>query len=42
MGISDPVVWGSIVAVGIAGAIFVFLMFKMKALMEKDAQAHKK
>ncbi len=42
MGISDPVVWGSIVAVGIAVAIFVFLMFKMKALMEKDAQAHKK
>lgn len=42
MGISDPVVWGSIVAVGIAVGIFVFLLFKMKGLMEKDAQAHKK
>jgi len=42
MGISDPVVWGSIVAVGIAAVIFVFLLFKMKALMDKDAAAHKK
>lgn len=42
MGISDPVVWGSIVAVGIAVVIFVFLLFKMKALMERDARAHKK
>ncbi len=41
MGISDPVVWGSILAVVIAIAIFVFLVFKIKALMDKDAESHK-
>jgi len=41
MGITDPVVWGSIVAVGICVVIFVFLLFKIKALMDKDAEAHK-
>jgi len=42
MGISDPVVWGSIAAVGICVVIFVFLLFKIKALMEKDAAMHNK
>ena len=38
---SDPVVWGSIASVGIAIGIFVFLAFKIKALMAKDAERHK-
>jgi len=42
MGISDPVVWGSVVAVGICVVIFVFLLFKIKALMDKDMAAHRK
>ena len=37
----DAVFWGSIIAVVIAIAIFVFLIFKVKALMNKDAEAHK-
>jgi len=41
MGFSDPVAWGSILAVIIAIAIFVFLIFKIKALMAKDAESRK-
>lgn len=39
---SDPVVWGSIVAVTISAVILVFLVFKIKAFMERDEAAHKK
>jgi hypothetical protein len=42
MGISDPVVWGSIVAVAICVVIVVFLGFKVKGLIAKDTEAHKK
>lgn len=42
MDMSDPVVWGSIGAVVICVIIFVFLLFKMKALITKDTEAHKK
>ena len=42
MGFSDPVVWGSILSVIIAIVIFVFLAFKIKALMNKDAESHKR
>ena len=38
----DSVVVGSIVAVVICVVIFVFLLFKIKDLMNKDAKAHKK
>ncbi len=41
MGFSDPVVWGSILAVVIAIGIAVFLGFKVKSLMAKDAESHK-
>ena len=37
----DAVFWGSIISVLIAVVIFVFLVFKVKALMNKDAEAHK-
>ena len=37
----DAVFWGSIISVLIAIVIFVFLVFKVKALMNKDAEAHK-
>ena len=37
----DAVFWGSIISVVIAVVIFVFLIFKVKALMNKDAEAHK-
>ena len=37
----DAVFWGSIISVVIAVVIFVFLVFKVKALMNKDAEAHK-
>ena len=42
MDMSDPVVWGSIGAVVICIVIVVFLAFKIKALIAKDAEAHKK
>jgi len=42
MEISDPVVWGSIAAVVVSVVIVVFLGFKIKALMNKDAEAHRK
>ena len=38
----DSVVVGSIVAVVICVVIFVFLLVKIKDLMNKDAEAHKK
>lgn len=37
----DPVAWMSVLMVVIAIVIFVFLLFKVKALMAKDAEAHK-
>lgn len=37
----DAVFWGSIISVVIAVVVFVFLLFKIKALMKKDAEAHK-
>lgn len=42
MEISDPVVWGSIAAVVVSVVIFVFLSYKIKALINKDAEAHRK
>ncbi len=42
MDLLDPVVWGSVGAVVICVIIVVFLGFKIKALMAKDAAAHKK
>ena len=42
MGFSDPVVWGSIAAVAFCIVIVVFLGFKVKALINKDAEEHKK
>jgi hypothetical protein len=42
MGMSDPVVWGSIAAVAICVIIVVFLGFKIRTLINKDAEAHKK
>ncbi len=38
----DSVVVGSIAAVAISVVIIVYLVFKIKALMDKDAEAHKK
>lgn len=38
----DPVMWLSILMVIIAIVIIVFLGFKVKALMDKDAAAHRK
>ena len=37
----DPVAWMSILMVVIAIVIVVFLAFKVKALMNQDAEAHK-
>lgn len=37
----DPVMWMSILMVIIAVIIIIFLGFKVKALMDKDAQARK-
>ncbi len=33
----DAVFWGSIISVAIAVVVFVFLIFKVKSLMNKDA-----
>ena len=38
---ADWVFWGSIGAVVISVVIIGFLGFKIKALMERDAQSHK-
>jgi hypothetical protein len=37
----DAVFWGSIISVVIAAVVFVFLVFKIKALIKRDAEAHK-
>ncbi len=37
----DAAFWGSIISVVIAVVIFVFLSFKVKSLMDKDADGHK-
>ena len=37
----DSVVVGSIAGVAISVVIIVYLVFKIKALMDKDAEAHK-
>jgi flagellar biogenesis protein FliO len=37
----DPVAWMSVLMVIIAVVIFVFLIFKVKKLMNQDAEAHK-
>ncbi len=42
MGMSDPVVWGSILAVVISVVIFGFLINKIRTLINRDAEAHKK
>jgi hypothetical protein len=38
----DPVMWMSILMVIIAIVIIIYLGFKVKALMDKDAEAHQK
>ncbi len=38
----DAVVWGSALTVVLATVIVVFLAFKAKSLMNKDAESHKK
>ena len=40
--LKDPVVWGSLVSVLAAIVVFVYLAFKVKALINKDAASHKK
>ena len=42
MELTDPVVWGSIAVVVVSIIIVVFLAFKVKALINKDAEAHRK
>ncbi len=37
----DAVFWGSIISVLVAVVIFVFLSFKVKSLMDKDADSQK-
>ena len=37
----DPVLWMSLLMVILAIAIVVFLAFKVKSLINKDAEAHK-
>jgi hypothetical protein len=39
---NDPVVWGSLAAVVVSVVIVVFLAFKVKALINKDTEAHKR
>ncbi len=36
----NAVFWGSIISVVIAVVIFVFLSFKVKSLMDNDADGH--
>ncbi len=42
MDMSDPVVWGSIGAVAFCVIIVIFLGFKVKGLIARDAEAHRK
>lgn len=37
----DPVAWMSVLMVAISVVIVVFLYFKVKALIKRDAEAHK-
>ncbi len=37
----DAVFWGSIASVAVALIVFVFLIFKIKSLMDKDANSHR-
>ncbi len=37
----DAVVWGSALTVAISTIIVVYLAFKVKGLMNKDADSHK-
>jgi hypothetical protein len=37
----DAVFWGSIISVAIAVIIIVFLGFKVKKLINQDAESHK-
>ncbi len=37
----DAVVWGSAITVVLATVIVVYLAFKVKSLMNKDADSHK-
>ncbi len=37
MDLSDPVVWGSALTVLITAGVLVFLMFKVKSLMNKGS-----
>ena len=41
MDISDPVVWGSIATVAGSVVVVVYLVFKMKALINRDSEARK-
>lgn len=38
---NDPVVWGSFAVVVVSVVILVFLVFKIKKLMDQDTEAHK-
>ena len=38
----DPVAWMSVLMVVLAIVVFVFLSFKVKSLMNRDAEGHKK
>ena len=42
MNMGDPVVWGSFGAVAICLVIVIFLANKVKSLIAKDAESHKK
>lgn len=42
MDITDPVVWGSVAVVVVSIVIVVFLAFKVKSLIDKDTEAHRK
>jgi hypothetical protein len=37
----DAVVWGSILSAVLSAVIVVYLAFKVKGLMDKDADSHK-
>jgi hypothetical protein len=37
----DAVFWGSIISVGIAVVIFIYLGYKVVQLMNQDAERHK-
>jgi len=37
----DAVVWGSILSAVLSGVVVVYLLYKVKNLMDKDAESHK-